>query len=182
MDPLIWRDTPVEGGSNISTSLTGMESAWLQAAAKGKWVLEVGGGYGYSSIIMARGAVHVFSIDSHEGELPASFQIMRGNLVSHGCEDRVSMIVARSDVALPALARAGAKFDLVFIDGNHDVSVQDDVACAIDLLEEYEMFEKNGLLAVHDYCPAFPEIQRVMDGYACERVVDTLWTGRQSDI
>jgi predicted O-methyltransferase YrrM len=178
VDALIWRDTPVEGGPNISTSLTNQEASWLQWAATDRWVLEVGGGYGYSSIIMARGdARHVLSIDSHSGELPASFQIMRGNLVSHGCENLVSMVVARSDTALPALVAAGAKFGLVFIDGNHDVAVEGDVRWAMDLVDV------GGFLAVHDYgCPAFPDIQRVLDGHTSQRVVDTLWVGRHGDM
>lgn len=173
MAQLVWKDTPMETGPPIPTSLTPAETAKLRELATGKVVLEVGSAYGYSAIHMAQaGARHVFAVDPHAGELPNSLAVMQQNLATHGVAEKVTILLGYSQAVLPALDKASAAFGLVFIDGNHNIAVRGDVDGA---------FELSSCVAVHDYGEdTFPEITAACDEWSCEsvEVVDTLWIGR----
>ena len=172
MAQLVWKDTPMDSGPSIPTSLTPAETEKLRELASGKVVLEIGSAYGYSAIHMAQaGAQHVFAVDPHAGELPNSLAVMRDNLVIHGVADQVTILLGMSQIVLPALNRAGAMFGFVFVDGNHNVAVRGDVDSAFALAPR---------VAVHDYGEdTFPEIQAACDECPCDavEVVDTLWIG-----
>ena len=172
MAQLVWRDTPMNSGPPIPTSLTPAETAKLRELAEGNVVLEVGSAYGYSAIHMAQaGAQHVFAVDPHAGELPDSLAVMQRNLALHRVSDVVTILLGYSQVVLPALAWASAAFGFVFVDGNHNVAVRGDVEGA---------FAVSPVVAVHDYGEdTFPEITAACDERRCDtvEVVDTLWIG-----
>jgi predicted O-methyltransferase YrrM len=173
---LPWRGVRLTGeGPEIQTSLTAKEVAELRKLAMGRVVLEIGSAYGYSAIAMAlAGASHVFAIDPHTGH--DSLAEMRANLVRYGCEDKVTILAARSQPVLPDLRRTGAKFGLVFIDGDHsEEAVRHDIFWARKLLPP------SGWLALHDFgeesCAGVTGALHDL-GRIDHRVVDTLWIER----
>lgn len=171
---LEWKAQPMGDGQMIFSSVTPDEIAKLQELAAGKDVLEVGSAYGYSAIRMAEVAAHVDAVDPHAGELAGSYEAMTTNLAQYGVQHKVTIIRDYSQSALPRLVAEGKHYDLVFIDGNHDQQVQNDIACA------WELLESGGWLCVHDYDQYdFPVIKDVMDAQlGLVEVVDSLWVGR----
>jgi len=133
---------PVE----IPTAVTEREAVRLQELAAGRRVLEMGAHLGFSTIVLAREAAELHSVDWHRGELDRegdSLVRFRDNLRSHGVEDRVLVHVGSFEAVLPTL-RPG--FDLIFIDGCHSYeAVRQDIKLALPLLLP------NGVLAFHDY-------------------------------
>lgn len=178
MAQLVWKETAMNSGPPIPTSLTPAETEKLRQLAAGQHVLEIGSAYGYSAIQMVLGgARHVLAIDPHMGELPDSLPVMLTNLEVHGVADRVSIILSTSQRALPPLVATGARFGLVWIDGNHDIAVESDVA------HGFELLAPGGHMAVHDYGEdTFPEIIRVCDAAIPEppELVDTLWVASRN--
>lgn len=147
---LHWRSIPVPLGEGppISTSLTSAETTELQRLAKGGDVLEIGTAYGYSTVALALVANQVTAVDPHLTH--ASYGDVLANLKAYG----VTATVLRdySQIALPALLRAGMRYDLVWIDGDHTAEgVEHDVVWALKLLKP------GGVLACHDWdevtCP-----------------------------
>lgn len=135
---------PVE----IPTAVTEAEALELSKLAAGKRVLEMGAHLGFSTVVLARVAAELHSVDWHRGDLQAgegdSLQAFRDNLRSHGVEDKVIVHVGRFEVVLPTLARES--FDLVFIDGHHSYeSARRDIDLARPLLKS------GGTIALHDY-------------------------------
>lgn len=135
---------PVE----IPTAVTEAEALELAKLAEGKRVLEMGAHLGFSTIVLARVAAELHSVDWHRGDLMAgegdSLEQFRTNLRSHGVEDKVIVHVGRFETVLPTLAPES--FDLIFIDGHHSYeSVRQDIALALPLLAP------GGTIALHDY-------------------------------
>jgi predicted O-methyltransferase YrrM len=170
----------IDGGPSIRASITKAESKHLLALANGKVVLEIGSAYGYSAILMAKGgARRVIAVDPHGGygSLDGSLQEMRSNLFRYGVDDRVTMVLARSQTAMPALFAAKAKFDLIFIDGDHRREVvEHDITKAIPMLSSI------GVIACHDFgeetCQGVREaIDKVYRDlvYRSHTLVDTLF-------
>lgn len=167
---LPWRD--VDG---IRTTLTAREIDRLRLLAVGALVLEVGSGYGYSSIHMAEaGARLVVAVDPHAGEVPGSLETMLGNLRDRGIEDRVAIVRATSQDALPLLAPG--IFDLAFVDGDHG-----EAAVAHDIREAWRLIRSGGMLACHDYWEDWcVEVGPAIDAWRePDEVVDTLWLARK---
>src|SRR5512135_1035148 len=153
---LEWQEVrPAPDGPSMLSSVAPDEAAQLASLAAGKRVLEIGAAYGYSAIVMALGgAEHVTSVDDHNGQtwLGDTFTAMRRNLAACGVARRVDMVCSNSAQALPSMARAGLKFGLIFVDGDHTyAAVRADIRNALPLLED------GGVLACHDYgevgCP-----------------------------
>lgn len=148
---LPWRPVSIDGGPEILTSVTEAETAVLrELAADAGEALEVGSAYGYSAIVMAKAGANVTAVDPHAGELAGSLPQMTGNLAAYGVADRVNVIVAPSQQALPTLEFG--IFGLVFIDGDHrEETVVHDVTWARKLLRP------GGVLLCHDWdegtCP-----------------------------
>jgi predicted O-methyltransferase YrrM len=143
---LTWRAVAArEGGPGISTSITTDEAAMLARLAAGQRVLEVGSAYGYSACVMAlAGALRITAVDPHS-QL-RSLEPMRSNLAQYGVSDRVTIMPELSWSALPAIKDTGARFGLIFIDGDHGYeAVRHDVSWSRELLEP------GGVLACHDY-------------------------------
>lgn len=157
---LPWRDVAPGDGPAISTSVTSAEAAELARLAEGRDVLEVGSAFGYSAVVMALAGARVTAVDPHTW-LPGSFEVMTGNLAAYGVQDRVEVIREVSQEALPWLARDGARFGLVFIDGDHSAeAARHDIRWALQLLDE------GGTLAVHDYLEecCCPGVRAAADG------------------
>ena len=170
---LPWRDVAIDGGRPISTSLTAAEAAMLSRLAAGRVVLEIGSAYGYSTIVMAKVAEQVIAVDPHEGHgaLPGSLERMRANLAAYHAGN-VTMVLEPSAWALRALGAAGARFGLVFIDGDHRAD-----ALAADLLGARALLSPSGQFAVHDHGEdTCPDVAPVLDAFSPGQVTDTLWT------
>lgn len=147
---LLWRDVAIGAGPPINTSLTAAETAKLMELAKDGDVLEIGSAYGYSTCALALVARSVTAVDPHATH--GSFYELQANLNAYGVRGKVEIIRDLSQVALSSIAKAGERFDLVWIDGDHTAEVvEHDVTQAIKLLKP------GGVLACHDYdevtCP-----------------------------
>lgn len=168
---LDWRPVAIDGGEPVSTSLTADETKTLRELARGRRVLEIGSAFGYSTIAMATVGARVLSVDPHIAH--SSILTMTSNLRRYRVLDRVAMCLAYSYDALPILEDAGARFDLIFIDGDHSRS-----AVERDVWGSLSVLAPGGTLACHDYeedtCPG---VARALDasGLRPSRVVDTLW-------
>lgn len=174
---LPWRDVGVGGGHTISTSLTMREVNRLGQLAHGHYVLEIGSAFGYSATQMARTARHVLAVDPHAGELTDSYTVMQENIRRHA-PGSVTILRATSAQALPLLQGVGAKFGLIFIDGDHSTSgVQHDFQRALKLLRP------GAAIACHDYgedtCPG---VKLALDSFRLSphELVDTLWVRHHS--
>jgi tRNA G37 N-methylase Trm5 len=144
---LEWRDVPAgPDGPVISTSVQPLEAAELARLAAGKTVLEVGSAYGYSACVMAlAGAETVTAVDMHTW-IAGSFEVMTANLEAHAVDGDVVIVRVPSQAALPQMAADGARFGLIFIDGDHSAeAVRHDGEWAAKLLEP------GGTIAFHDY-------------------------------
>lgn len=157
---LPWRDVAPGDGPAISTSVTDAEVAELARLAEGRTVLEVGSAFGYSAVVMALAGAKVTAVDPHTW-LPASHEVMTGNLAAYNVAGRVQVVREASQVALPRLAEEGARFGLVFVDGDHSTeAARHDIRWALQLLDP------GGTLAVHDYLEdcCCPGVREAADG------------------
>jgi predicted O-methyltransferase YrrM len=146
-----WRDMSLGDGPLIHTSLTAAETAELQRLAAGNRCLEVGAAFGYSTVAMALVAEHVFSVDPHIWL--NSRPTFIANLRAYGVAERVAMAVpGDSQTTLPQLVNQGERYDLIFIDGDHE-----DAAVAHDVGWARKLLAPGGVLACDDYdevtCP-----------------------------
>lgn len=166
---LTWRPVSPGVGPAIDTSLTLAETAELQRLAKDAEVLEIGSAYGYSAVAMALAGAKVLAVDPHFW-LP-SYEPMVANLAAYGVEDRVEIARTDSWTLLPQLLNEGRKFDLVWIDGDHEYP-----AVAHDVGLGWLLLKKTGTLACHDYgevtCPGVK--QALDDWKSPPKVIDTL--------
>lgn len=168
---LEWRPVAPGDGPAISTSLTADEAGKLSTlAAEKRDVLEVGSAYGFSAVVMALAGAHVVAVDPHVWL--RSYEPMAANLRAYGVEDRVTVIMAGAEKALPTLAGHPRRFGLVWIDGDHERSaVERDVSLALPLLAP------GGVFACHDWgedtCPGVREALEARLGEPHE-LVDTL--------
>lgn len=177
---LPWVDVTVLGVP-IRSSVTPREIGRLQELARGQQVLEVGSAFGFSAIGMAlAGAEHVLAVDPHN-LIPRSLEEMLHNIQGTGVGQKVTVAVGSSQHLLPALDAAGARFGLIFIDGDHAYgAVRRDLELAAPLLAP------GGTLACHDYGEdTCRDVARALDDWvdvqgldAPEDIVDTLWTMR----
>ena len=169
---LPWRD--VDG---ISTTLTSAEIGRLRELAAGALVLEIGSGYGYSSIHMAlAGARLVLAVDPHAGEVPGAWETIQRHWSEYEAWDRIAPLRATSQAALPLLA--DDSFDLVFVDGDHSRD-----AVLHDVVQGWRLLKPGGVLACHDYYEEWcVEVGPALDSWGGpDEVVDTLWLRRKSD-
>ena len=180
MITLPWRHVEIETGRPVGTSLTVAEAQTLRGLAEARWCLEVGAAYGFSAITMAQVARHVISVDPHENEVPESLDGMRANVAAYGLQNKISIVIGRSQSVLPALWNLGATFQLIFIDGDHHMeAVEHDITWARKLLADGD-----SVLACHDYdeftCPG---VRQAIDHHFTEPyLVDTLWIRYKRDL
>lgn len=126
------------------SAVSAPEAHALQELARGHSVLEVGSAWGYSTIVMARVARLVVSVDPHQAL--GSLVDFRANLQAHGVASRVQVLVEDSRTALPSLLAAGRRFELVFIDGDHS-----EPAVRFDAMWARHLITPGGVVAFHDY-------------------------------
>lgn len=90
-------------------------------------------------------------------------------------EYNVALVIANSRALLPKLINAGAKFELVFVDGDHRFA-----SVKTDLLHAEALLNAGGVLAVHDYGEdTCPDVRTAVDslyGEADHVLTDTLFT------
>jgi SAM-dependent methyltransferase len=172
-------DEAVDLGMAIQGWKTREELAWLAGqAARARFVLDVGCWRGQTTKVMAsvcRGTViavdHLHGIytgDTGRNEIlreSNQMAILRdflGNLERELYELRVHGIFENGEEARDAVRQfAGrVKFDLVWLDGDHDYEdVRDDIQAYRPLMAE------RSVLAGHDYDPTFPGVIRAVDEF-----------------
>jgi len=169
MIALQWRDVAPGDGPAISTSLTLAETDELRRLAEDADVLEIGSAFGYSAVAMALAGARVTAVDPH-GWL-SSYGAMVANLNAYGVADRVEIRRSDSWSVLPALVDDDRKFDLVWIDGDHEAR-----AGAHDVEWALKLLRPGGTLACHDYDEATcPGVRQALDAWKPPpRLVDTL--------
>lgn len=155
--------------------MTPKETAELQRLATGaRLVVEVGAAYGYSTVVLARQAECVISIDPHTDM--QSKAIFTNNLLDYGVHSKVLAMFTPSQSALKTLRKL-VRADLVFIDGDHRYdAIKEDILDGLNLLAD----GSHCYLACHDYnevsCPdvavAIDETQ--LTGH----LTDTLWVAK----
>lgn len=124
------------------------EARELARLAKGRRVLEIGSYCGLSTIVLARVAECVTSVDTHDGrgtpEPKYTLPILHRNLARYGLLHSVQTYVGGVECFHYLAPRP--VFDLVHVDGAHDEeSVTRDLVHALGLLAP------GGLIACHDY-------------------------------
>lgn len=178
---LPWRALPNPANAlapPISSSLLNAEAKALRDLSTDvKAVLEIGTAYGYSAIQLALGGANVCTVDPHTGygAMHDSLERLRCNLYKAGeVGERVVPIVATSQVALPGLCVAGARFDVVFIDGDHR---RDAVLFDVEWAEK--LLRPGGVIAAHDYdevtCPGVREALDHRFDEGPDELIGTLW-------
>lgn len=134
--------------SIVQPTLHGDELAALLALAEAKTVLELGSGYGHTTVHLAQVAERVWSVDWHQGDaqtgrqdsLPAYIFRVRQNDPGR----IIVSVVGRFQQVLPLLRLA--EFDLIFHDGLHTAE-----AVAQDLRLALPLLRWGGWVACHDY-------------------------------
>lgn len=130
--------------------MTDAEAEKLQDLAADKVVLEIGAWYGFSTIVMARVAKVVHSVDWHLGDSfsgrpdGGTFRQFQENLERHKVSSRVVVHLGDSRYILPMLRPRS--FDLVFVDGQHSHA-----AVRYDGVEARHLVKLGGVVAFHDY-------------------------------
>ena len=132
---------PARVWTDIDGWLTKQQGEFLQTVVKGKTVLEIGSGFGRSTVCMAQVAKQVTTIDHHRGgTLPA----FTANLQAFDVVSRVEPIVADIREIRDEIVKR--RFHVVFVDGEHDAeSVQHDTQAALECLLP------GGVIVWHDY-------------------------------
>lgn len=154
--------SPVPGAFpyDVQGWLQESEAKTLAHLAKGKRVLEIGSYAGLSTIIMARAAESVTALDYFDGRgtpTPGDTrQAFDTNIKRYGVADKVT--------ALSPDEFTGGEFDLIFVDGAHDLeSVEADIAKARNWLAP------GGLMAFHDYGePMHPGVREAIEAFVSD--------------
>jgi hypothetical protein len=120
---------------------------------RGRRVLELGRFKGLSTIIAARVADHVVSVDKKD---PADAV---ENVGAFGLDDRVTLLTGEIAAVVPGIE---GRFGAVLIDSGHSRrEVERDVDLCLPKLEP------GAVLGFHNYAdPRFPDVQLTVDGYA----------------
>lgn len=120
----------------------------LQALARDQAALELGAGFGYSTVELCAVAREVWSVDWHQGDPQAGSGQTAAGYLERTAEwrDRLRLIVVvgRFAQVLPRLRPAS--FDLIFHDGYHTAE-----AVAADLRMALPLLRWGGYIACHDY-------------------------------
>ena len=168
--------------SDVTSAVTAEEAIALANLARDGTVLELGAHYGFSTIVLASVAEHVYSVDWHQGDPHAgegdSWVPFNFNLLRYGVKDRVTVCLGRFEDEVPKLAEQGVTADGAFIDGMHDEkSVTRDLALALQVVRP------GGWIAFHDYgrgpATGHPEfkITQVADKFGIDGVAGCLAWG-----
>lgn len=175
---LPWRDMaplPDFPELRVWTSLTEAETETLRTLAAGKQVIEIGAAFGFSTLVLASVAEHVWSIDPHTANVgggnftvtdprdverlgAGTLAILQANLVTTGLTGRVTICRELSQDYLAEELPGTATF--AFIDGDHSFA-----ACASDL-RNCDRIMESGVICVHDYaCEDCPGVRQAVDDW-----------------
>jgi MMP 1-O-methyltransferase len=131
------------------------EPQWLyeQACAADGIIIEIGNYCGKSTICLAQGSKDgyghpVYSIDPSRR---ATYDVLRKNLQRLNVDDKVNLIINKSENATYMFAEMEAAF--IFIDGAHDY-----VNCARDIDMYLPFLNCMGTVAIHDCNSVFPGV------------------------
>jgi predicted O-methyltransferase YrrM len=157
--------------------LTPGEANVLVGLALGGVVLEYGSYLGKSTVVMARVAKFVYTLDWHGyGNLPdfntKTLPDFLKNLEDHGVRDKVAVLLGGFDQFAPILGKG--VFDGAYIDGDHSYEAT---------LRAARLFapavKHGGYMAFHDYLnPNAPGVKQAVDewvgrgGHKTEEVVN----------
>ena len=143
------RDVEIEPvWTDIGGWLTPQQGEILQALADGRTVLDLGTHRGRSAVCMARTAKRITTIDHHHGDDETGHEEtlndFLANIKRHGCESKIEPIISDFDDLGNMLEER--RFQLVFIDGQHDAeSVERDTVIALHALAP------GGAIVWHDW-------------------------------
>jgi hypothetical protein len=134
---------PVVFPHDVRGWLTVTEGTALAKLAQGKRVLEIGSYCGRSTICMAKTAESVLAVDFFDGRATpnpceTSNEFFE-NLERYGVISKVETCHPEAKLPMP-------KYDLVFIDGNHDQEFVE-----ADIEKSLSVLAPGGLIAFHDY-------------------------------
>ena len=79
-------------------------------------------------------------------------------LLRRRVRERVHPLNQYTQVALPSYLEQGAQFDAAFIDGDHSY-----LACNFDLWHALRLVRPGGVIAAHDYTPAWAGVKQACD-------------------
>jgi predicted O-methyltransferase YrrM len=147
---------------DIESSVGDVERTLLRRFAQGKWVLEIGAAFGFTTILMAQGAELVVSVDPHDATNLRSGGTLAEflhNLNLYGVRDRVRVYVDRIENVWKRLPRHA--FGFIFVDGDHAYeSAFRDARIAETLCAE------DGQIGFHDYgYEDCPEVKPAVDAW-----------------
>ena len=100
---------------------------------------------------------------SHALALLAEFGLERGNVVVCGYSLEATGAAPGGEEVLPGLERAGARFDLALIDGNHDSAY---LRREVEVLAR--LLEPAALLFLDDVSPAYPDVRALFEELAAD--------------
>ena len=143
----------------VWAGITEDEADALRERAAGKRCIEIGSAFGFSTLVLASVAEHVWAIDPHTATVtPGNFDlhdqhdidrlsagslaILTANLEATRLTERVTICQERSQ---DYLARESPDVEFAFIDGGH---TRDE--CLTDLRNCARIME-TGVICVHDY-------------------------------
>jgi hypothetical protein len=118
---------------------------------------------------MALAGAKVLAVDPHSW-LP-SYEPMVAHAAAYGVADRIQITRNTSFTVMPELVKLQLKFDLVWIDGDHEApTVAHDVSWGRQLLKD------TGTLACHDYAEVTcPGVRQALDAWKTPpKLIDTL--------
>lgn len=143
--------TSIRGYMYTDELLWLFHAAWMTKAQgiKGD-LLEIGSFEGLSASALAQ-AGHLTCVDTWDfvhGTVDSrnSFEAFNNNIAAMGLTKKVAAKVGNSATVLPKLAASGAKFRLIFVDGDHSYE-----AALHDIYWSWEMLSPGGILVVDDY-------------------------------
>jgi len=148
---------------DIPTALTKAESIALEMLAIDNRVLEVGALLGYSTVVMARVACQVVSVDPHQGyperDPKPTLDEYLNNLERYGVIEKVVPVIGTIEKAGEFLDPE--MFSLVFLDltGRYEDTFQ--------AMMNINCLHGGGVLAVHD-CghPEWPGVQQAVQEFS----------------
>jgi predicted O-methyltransferase YrrM len=138
---------------DIESSIGDEERPALRRLARGKWVVEIGAAFGFTTILMAQWAEFVVSVDPHDAtnlRAGGTLSEFQRNLDLYGVRDRVLVYVDRIENVWQRLPHHA--FGFVFVDGDHSYN-----AALRDAQIAESLCAEDGQIAFHDYgyedCP-----------------------------
>lgn len=178
----------------VWTSLLPEEHERLRELAAGRAAMEIGSGFGFSTLTIASVATHLWSIDRHDiapgwgnffhgAPLPGYEAGTRAkveeNLRRAGLEAKVTILEGMSAAVIAPgsswafqLSMAGVR--LAFVDGDHSVQ-----GCLTDVANCERILRANGggWLAVHDYDERGNDgVRRALDPWLAGRPMELVGT------